>query len=50
MDANEIIEELETLGRELEIKWQASTQQEKQPEAEKPFKPSFSNDIWSKEK
>ena len=41
------ISELEKAGRELEIKWQSSTQRDKYLEAERSFRPVYSEDIWS---
>ena len=40
------ISELEKAGRELEIKWQSSTQRDKYLEAERSFRPVYSEDIW----
>ena len=44
------IRELEKAGRELEIKWQYSTQRDKYLEAERSFRPVYSEDIWSNDR
>ena len=41
--------QLESEGRDLEIRWQSTTLKNKYLEAERTFKPSFSEDIWAKD-
>ena len=44
-NVDDIIKNLQKQGRELEIKWQSSTLKDKHLEAERSFRPSFSEDI-----
>ena len=44
------ISELEKAGRELEIKWQSSTQRDNYSEAERSFRPVYSEEIWLNDK
>ena len=45
-DGDEIIQELEKSGREMEIKWKSKTLRDKGLEAERSFKPSFSENVF----
>ena len=47
--AQQTLEQLESEGRDLEIRWQSTTLKNKYLEAERIFKPSFSEDIWAKD-
>ena len=45
-----LIDNLEEQGRNLEVRWQSSTIRDKCYEAEQSFKPTFSEDLFDKDK
>ena len=47
--AQQTLEQLESEGRYLEIRWQSTTLKNKHLGAERTFKPSFSEDVWAQD-
>ena len=45
-----LIDNLEELDRNLEVRWQSSTIRDKCYEAERSFKPTFAEDLFDKDK